>query len=659
MCGIAGFLSPGRPADENVARAMADRIVHRGPDLGATWSDTDAGLALAHRRLSIIDLSEAGSQPMLSADGRFVLVFNGEIYNHHTLRANLKNVGHSVEWRGQSDTETLLEALAFWGVEGGIKRANGMFSLALWDRRDRALWLIRDRLGEKPLYYGTSHGSLLFGSELKALAAHPDWSGTLDRDAVALFLRFGYVPEPHSIFEGVFKLAPGQMVRITAEDLTALPAPYSFWSLTTHISHSRRQETDADLIDMLEERLKGSVKSRMEADVGLGAFLSGGIDSSLIVALMQLQSARPVQTFTIGFEVPGFNEAVMAREVSRYLGTQHTELYVTPRDTLDILPDLPSIWDEPFADPSQMPSLILARLARKCVTVALSGDGGDELFGGYNRYGQGYASYRKLSALPRPLRAAAAAIMRRAPAHTIDRLIAHLPGSKVFPAVGDRIQKLGRVLDAKDVAAFYAILVSQYYGDKPLVLGARASQVLADSPAEWPRLEDPRELMMYVDAMTYLPGDIMAKVDRATMACSLESRAPFLDHEVVEFAWSLPMSVKIKNGTTKWVLREVLARHVPRALFERPKMGFGIPIEHWLSGPLRDWAGDLLSDTRIRRQGLLDPDLVARMWHEQCAGRGRWHHQLWTILMLQAWLDTDIAMNRITDPPARSAKGSN
>lgn len=652
MCGITGFLSPRRPAEEGIARAMADQIVHRGPDMGATWSDSEAGLVLAHRRLSVLDLSEAGNQPMLSADGRYVLIFNGEIYNHHALRSDLESAGHSVTWRGQSDTEALLEALAFWGIEKGIKRANGMFALALWDRRDRALWLIRDRLGEKPLYYGTSRGSLIFGSELKALAAHPDWRGEIDRDAVSLFLRFGYVPEPHSIFQGIEKLAPGHLVKISADDLTALPASKPYWSLAAHVTGERRQETDAELIDMLEDRLTVSVRTRMEADVALGAFLSGGIDSSLIVALMQAQSTRPIQTFTIGFDVPGFNEAAMAKEVANHLGTQHTEFYITPRDTLEIVPDLPHIWDEPFADSSQMPTLILSRLARGSVTVALSGDGGDEFFGGYNRYGQGYASYRRLSALPRALRAATAAMMRRVPAHGIDRLMTHLPGNKAFPAVGDRILKLGRVLEARDIAEFYNILVSQHYGDSPLVLGANPKRVFADSPSEWPQLEDPREVMMYVDALTYLPGDIMAKVDRATMAHSLESRAPFLDHDLVEFAWSLPMSVKIKNGTTKWALREVLARHVPRALFERPKMGFGIPIEHWLSGPLRDWASDLLSDERIRSQGLLDPDQVARMWREQCTGRGRWHHQLWNILMLQAWLDTDIAQPRNADPYA-------
>lgn len=657
MCGIAGYLSPGRPADEMIARAMADRIVHRGPDSGATWSDADAGLALAHRRLSIIELSEAGNQPMLSADGRYAMIFNGEIYNHHALRAGLEVAGQAVAWRGHSDTEALLESLAFWGVEAGIKRANGMFALALWDRRDRALWLIRDRLGEKPLYYGTSGRSLVFGSELKALAAHPDWVGSLNRDTVSLFLRFGYVPEPYSIFDGIHKLAPGHLVRITADDLADLPASKPYWSLNAHVTGVRRTEPEAELIDMLELRLKDSVRSRMEADVGLGAFLSGGIDSSLIVALMQAQSTRPVETFTIGFDVPGFNEAVVAKDVARHLGTRHTELYVTPRDTLDIVPDLPHIWDEPFADSSQMPTLILSKLTRQSVTVALSGDGGDEFFGGYNRYGQGYASYRKLSSLPGPVRAVAAAILRHAPAHAIDRLIARLPGTKAFPAVGDRVQKLGRVLEAKDIAAFYGLLVSQHHSEKPLVLGAQPPIVLAERSAAWPRLEDPREVMMYVDAMTYLPGDIMAKVDRATMAHSLESRAPFLDHDIVEFAWSLPMSVKIRNGKTKWALREVLARYVPRPLFERPKMGFGIPIEHWLSGPLRDWAGDLLSDERIRRQGLLDPDQVARMWREQCTGRGRWHQQLWTILMLQAWLETDIAASRLGGPSGRRKGG--
>ena len=646
MCGITGFLRPQHPHDPTIIRRMADAITHRGPDYGAIWCDDETGIALGHRRLSILDLSDAGHQPMPSHDGRYVIVFNGEIYNHRKLRARLEAEGYPAQWRGQSDTEVLLAAITYWGFETTLKRANGMFAIALWDRQTRTLSFARDRLGEKPLYYGLAEGTLVFGSEIKALAQHPDWVGELDRDVISLFLRFNYVPGPYSIFKDIFKLPPGHWVSFSAEDLGKFPTPVPYWNLSDIDLETRGNIPEAELLDQLQSQLLASVGSRMEADVDLGAFLSGGIDSSLIVALMQAQSISPVRTFTIGFDVPGYNEAIVAKQIAEHLGTFHTELYVTPGDALNIIPDLPSIWDEPFADSSQMPTLILSRLTRKDVTVALSGDGGDEFFCGYNRYASGYDLYEKLSVLPIQMRVTLKALLSSLPVHALDRMMARLLGEKAFPAVGDRVQKLGRVLSAPDISMFYNTLVSQHYLNNNLVLGSKSLPVIHDYPEFWPDVKSPRELMMYLDAITYLPGDILTKVDRASMACSLEARAPFLDPDLISFARSLPMSMKYRDGKTKWALREILARYIPRPLFERPKMGFGIPIEHWLAGPLRDWAEDLLSEDKIKRQGILNPKPIRKMWAEQCSGKGRWHHQLWTILMFQSWLETEVVSRK-------------
>jgi asparagine synthase (glutamine-hydrolysing) len=623
MCGICGFWGEQRDAGA-LAGAMALRIQHRGPDSTGVWADTDTGIALAHRRLAIVDLSPAGHQPMASRNGRYQISYNGEIYNHLDLRASLDAEGQRV-WRGHSDTETLVEAIAAWGVEATLRRANGMFALAVWDRERQELHLARDRMGEKPLYWGRVGKDVVFASELKALHVHPQWDGAVDRNVLALYFRHNYVPGHHCIHQGLYKLLPGHWVTIS-QPSGELPVPRPYWSLRDAAEKGMNapfQGSASDAVDTLETLLTDAVGLRMMADVPLGAFLSGGVDSSTVVALMQAQAQRPVQTFSIGFNEATYDEAPHAKAVAAHLGTDHTELYVSGEDAMAAIGDLPHIWDEPFADPSQIPTLLLSRLTRSAVTVSLSGDGGDELFHGYGRYDRAAQLWSRIAAIPAPIRRFAGALANRIP-----------PG-----LTGQRIEQAAQIADMRRPEDLYRLTMSFARAPDRLVRGAIEPVTLLTDPARWLPGADFREQMMYLDAGSYLPDDVLVKVDRASMAVSLEARVPLLDHRVVEFAWSLPLSMKTRNGTGKWALREVLYRHVPKALIERPKMGFGVPIETWLTGPLRNWAEALLTEERLKRDGYLDPAVVRRMWNDHQSGARQWHFQLWGVLMFQMWLD--------------------
>lgn len=640
MCGIVGYWDK-RGADTTIVEQMALRIQHRGPDGAGTWLNTAGELAMAHRRLAIIDLSPAGHQPMNSPCGRYTLVFNGEIYNHPELRKDLEREGGHFAWQGHSDTETLLAALRHWGLEKTLQRLNGMFAFALWDSTERCLFLARDRMGEKPLYYGNNNGRFLFGSELKAFNAHPQWQPEIDRNALTLFLRHSSVPTPWSIYQGINKLPPAHYV-VIRDAGKQISEPQCYWDLAELAEQGIAMQDKTDpkgLVDELDTLLRDAIHSRMAADVPLGAFLSGGYDSTMVAALMQAQSSRPVKTFTIGFHEQGYNEAVHAQAVAKHLGTEHTELYVTPEEAMAVIPRLPTIWDEPFADSSQIPTLLVSELARKHVMVSLSGDGGDELFCGYNRYTQGYQIWHKLQMLPVPVRQLIGTMMQVFPAAPLEYLLSFLPKQLQIPHLADRLPKLADVVKEASGESYYHRLVSHWKTPDQLVLGATEPKTLFNHPEQMPKLTDFREQMMYLDSLTYLPDDILTKVDRASMAVSLEARVPLLDHRVVEFAWKVPMSLKYRDGKGKWLLREVLYRYVPRELMERPKMGFGVPIEHWLQGPLRDWADALLDEKRLREEGFFDPAPIRKMWEEHASGKRRWHYYLWDILMFQAWLE--------------------
>ena len=639
MCGIAGALRPHDGADglTKAVAAMADALTHRGPDARGTWIDAAAGVGLGHRRLAILDLSEAGAQPMASPSGRFILAFNGEIYNHRDLRRMLS--GQS--WRGHSDTETLLAAIEAWGLEMSLERVVGMFAIALWDRERRELVLVRDRAGEKPLYYGWLDGTLLFGSELKALTAWPGWRGEVDRSALTLYLRYGYVPTPHTIWRGVYKLPPGTFLRINARGgADGVPEPY--WR-AVEVS-SRPAVTaldDTAAADELDRRLREAVAGQMIADVPLGAFLSGGVDSSTIVALMQTQASRPVRTFTIGFAEADYDEAAYAGAVARHLSTEHTEWYLGAADVQAVIPRLADIYDEPFGDSSQMPTHLVASMARQHVKVCLSGDAGDELFGGYNRHTWGPSIWRRCAGLPHFLRRCAGGAAALVPPGAWDVLGRRLPRHWRQPTLGDRVHKLAGVLPAASADDLYRRLISVQQDPGLLVIGGNEPAVWADTEAASFAVtsggSDFAARMMFRDLVGYLPDDILTKVDRAAMAVSLETRIPLLDHRVIEFAWGLPASMKIRGGKGKWLLRQVLYRYVPQDLIERPKQGFGVPIDAWLRGPLREWAEALLEEGRLRREGYLHPEPIRRKWREHLSGRRNWQHWLWNVLMFQAW----------------------
>lgn len=657
MCGLVGFLGGRWSSDGRHISTLLDRmngcIRHRGPDHGAVWLDEEHGVALAHRRLAIVDLSPAGDQPMLSPSGRYVIVYNGEIYNHMAIRRQLDAAGHSFEWRGHSDTETLLAAIEVWGTSEALQRAIGMFAFALWDRRDRQLTLARDRIGEKPLYYGWqgqgADAVFLFGSELKAMAAHPSFEREVDRGALALLMRHNCVPAPYSIYRGINKLSPGCL--ITVSDTRREPVLHRYWSAAATaeagVANPIQVSAEEAVIE-LENLLMDAVGQQMMSDVPLGAFLSGGIDSSTIVALMQAQSGRPVKTFSIGFHEGGYDEAVHARAVARHLGTDHTELYVTPAEAMAVIPSLPSLYDEPFADSSQVPTFIVSQLARQHVTVSLSGDAGDELFGGYNRYVETNRYWKLISSVPRPARKAVArAVTGLSPSAwaSVARIVGPVAPkfARGMLSDGDKLQKSAGILASKSLGDVYLGLTSHWNDPASIVIGGvePPTQLTGNSP-KLDGLNDV-ERMMVMDLITYLPDDILVKVDRAAMGVSLETRVPFLDHRVVEFAWRLPLAYKLREGVGKWPLRQVLYRHVPKALVDRPKAGFGMPLGAWLRGPLRDWAEELLDEHRLRREGFFRPEPIRKLWKAHQDGRVSMPFHLWDVLMFQAWFEAQRA----------------
>lgn len=644
MCGFAGFLTSAAQSEDVLSQAaitMNNAIAHRGPDDKGVWADPSAGIVMGHRRLSIIDLSAAGHQPMSSVSGRFIIAYNGEIYNYRDIRAEIEAVNGARQWRGHSDTEVLLAGIELWGLKATFQRAKGMFALALWDRQTSTLSLARDRIGEKPLYFGWHEAGgqrlFLFGSELSAFKAHPSFAPQIDRGALTLYLRHGYVPAPYSIYKGISKLMPGTIASVSLSQ--SVPAMDSFWSLVD-VARTGQQSSyrgsPEDAVDRLSELALQAVDRQMVSDVPIGAFLSGGIDSSATVALMQAQSAKPVKTFTIGFDEEAYNEAKHAKAVAEHLGTDHHELYVDPKTALSVIPDLPRMYSEPFADSSQVPTYLVSKLAREQVTVTLSGDAGDELFGGYNRYAMTASMWSKLAYVPRPARTLLASALTAVPPAAWDK-IGKLVAADKFRIFGDKVHKGANVLDSASVADLYLRLTSQEHQPASWINGGfEPATFMNGNRPELSPLDDV-QAMMALDGISYLPDDILVKVDRASMAVSLESRVPFLDPDIIDFAWSLPLDYKIRGGVTKWPLRQLLYRYVPQKLIDRPKMGFGVPIDTWLRGPLKDWAEDLLSTDQLNADGLWNVNKVRSAWSEHLSGRRNWSAKLWAILMFQAW----------------------
>lgn len=685
MCGFAGIFNEKSTKSQaeylNIVSEMSTALMHRGPDSSGRWADASVGVALSHRRLSIIDVSDAGNQPMSSKSEKYILAYNGEIYNHLEIRAELElfysrssNSSPAIKWHGHSDTETLLAAFEFWGIEATLQKAVGMFAFALWDTQNKKVHLVRDRLGEKPLYYGwagTGLGrALVFGSELKALKAYPGFDAPVCREALAQYLRFMYVPAPRSIYQGIFKLEPGCVLTVHGSPPVHAPAQplrpgeahgsvslQRWWSLAAAVEAGTREpfDNEVEALDLLEQQLNKAVGLQSLADVPVGAFLSGGVDSSSIVALMQRQSSRPVKTFTIGFDEAGFDESPHALAVARHLGTEHYEMRVTAKTAQALIPSLPQIFDEPFADSSQIPTFLVSQAARQQVTVALSGDAGDELFGGYNRYIWGMRIWGGVSWMPISIRQTFGQLISTASVRAWDRAGAALnigKGTGGVSRIGEKAHKLAHMLQTmKSMDDLYCSLVSEWYDPTALIQGENGASVnepsnLLDDHVPAQGLEHYQLRMMYRDSVTYLPDDILCKVDRAAMANSLETRVPFLDHRVVELAWRIPLNMKICNGIGKWALRQVLYRYVPKELIERPKAGFAIPIGRWLRGPLRDWATALLNPVRVQQEGYLRAELIQKVWQQHLMGTHDHTAKLWAVLMFQVWLEHQAASRK-------------
>ena len=656
MCGITGFVSYPGQENENkvdVIDKMTSKLLHRGPDDGGTWIDHSNNIAFGHRRLSIIDLSSAGHQPMLSSCKRFVVVFNGEIYNHLSLRNEINKLNKSNKssnsWLGSSDTETLLRCFEIWGFEKTLSKLVGMFSVCLFDKELKVLHLARDRIGEKPLYYGHINNSFVFSSELKALKEYPNFNNKIDRDALKTYFQLLYIPAPKTIYKDIFKLKPGHYLSIPLDKIHNLKdiKKYinSYWNLNDHIIQSNNIKEDVEYLNELETHLDNAIDSQSIADVPLGAFLSGGIDSSLITALMQKNTTTPVKTFTVGFEEIGFDESPYAKNVAEYLGTDHTELFVTSKDTRDVIPNLPYIYDEPFADSSQIPTFLVCAAARSKVTVALSGDAGDELFGGYNRYFWGPRIWQKFSWMPFFVRNIIGNSMDLVPSYALNHLEnnIHKYSKKNLTKIGNKFDKISKVLkSSRNIDDLYLSLTSEWDISSSIVIDdADTSQDIISEKINFKAYQNDSLNMMYKDILSYLPDDILCKVDRAAMASSLETRAPFLDHRVVEFALGMPIELKIRNNKGKWALREILYKYVPKDMIERPKTGFSIPIGDWLRGPLKEWAEDLLDNDKIKSQGFLKPENVSSIWKLHKSGKYDYTSRIWSILMFQSWLENE------------------
>ena len=650
MCGINGFYSKSSSTFNNVILKMNLAISHRGPDSNGVWTDKNSGIVLGHQRLSIIDLSKAGSQPMQSNSGRFILTYNGEIYNHLEIRQELEEYNSYIKWRGNSDTETLLEAIDCWGVEITLKKTVGMFAFGVWDKKSRSLTLAKDRMGEKPLYFGWQGEGVnkvfLFGSELKALKVHPGFNGEINRDSIALQLRHNFIPAPYSIYKNIYKLLPGHYLQLNENDLKngLLQSQKPYWSATKCAIDGNNNQLKLSVSNIqkdLETHLKSSVKQQMISDVPLGAFLSGGIDSSTVVALMQSQSNYPIKTFTIGFNESDYSEAKYAKKIATHIGTNHTELYISPKTAMEVIPKLPTIYDEPFSDSSQIPTFLVSQLAKQQVKVALSGDGGDELFCGYNRYVMSKKFWNTFRLMPLRFRKFIVYLIQSIPPKNLSKISKFLPVLNQYSNFGDKMHKGANVLKAKSLYNLYYMLCSHWQDPTAVVINSiEPGTLLTEFKPELTGLNSQQQ-MMALDLITYLPDDILVKVDRAAMASSLETRVPFLNHRLIEYVNKIPQSLKLRNGQGKWILKQILNQYVPKNLTERPKMGFGVPIDAWLRGPLRDWVESLLDEKKLQQEGFFNPKLVRDKWTEHLSGNRNWQSELWDVLMFQAWIITN------------------